>query len=102
MPHRDEPATATYRGTAAPHTPTSQTGRHTTANESPGLTLRDRFEARRSKVEQVEPEDRYPDDDTPTLVNLDTRRAMRRRSRKSHDLDDDDIKYWARLRGEAR
>lgn len=102
-PHRAEPATATYRGTAAPYTPTSQTGRHATADESPGLTLRDRFEARRAKVEQAEPEDRYPDDDTPTLVNLDTRRELRRQSRKPRDLDDDDdVKYWARLRGEAR
>ncbi|GAB3846328.1 hypothetical protein [Dactylosporangium cerinum] len=50
----------------------------------------------------MEPEDRYPDDDTPTLVNLDARRAMRRRPRKSHELDEDDIKYWAQLRGEAR
>ncbi len=99
----DELAAATYRGTAAAYTPTSQTGRHATTDESPGLTLRDRFEARRMTVEQAEPEDRYPDDDTPTLVNLDARRAMRRRPRKSRDLDDDeDVKYWARLRGEAR
>jgi hypothetical protein len=87
-------------------------------DETTGLTLRDRFAARRTKVAAAAEADRYADDDTPTLVNLDTRRELRRqeeeerrtrrtqsssgRGRRHRDDDDDDLEYWARLRGEAR
>jgi DMSO/TMAO reductase YedYZ heme-binding membrane subunit len=69
------------------------------AAEPAGMTLRDRFAARRSKIAEAALEDRYVDDnDTPTLVNLDSQRAMRRKPRD----DDYDDNYWAQLRGEAR
>jgi hypothetical protein len=83
-------------------------------DEATGLTLRDRFAARRQAAADVEvaEADRYADDDTPTLVNLDTRRELReeRRARRAEptggrrrrDDDVDDLEYWASLRGEAR
>ncbi|WP_432981780.1 hypothetical protein [Dactylosporangium sp. CA-233914] len=80
------------------------------------MTLRDRFAARRSAAAAAAEADRYADDDTPTLVNLDTRRELRRQERdrleqarrsegsgRRHRADDDDdLEYWGRLRGEAR
>ncbi|MGI5246016.1 hypothetical protein [Dactylosporangium sp. CA-139066] len=80
-------------------------------DEASGLTLRDRFAARRAAAAEVAEADRYADDDTPTLVNLDTRRELReeRRARRAESAgrrrradDVDDAEYWARLRGEAR
>ncbi|WP_432832630.1 hypothetical protein [Dactylosporangium sp. CA-092794] len=121
----EKPEPTTYRGTATPKyddgydpyatypEPYAETyqepaPRHST--ETAGMTLRDRFEARRSKVSAAAEPDRYVDDDTPTLVNLDTRRELRRQEREQaqagrgrrHRAEDDDVEYWNRLRGEAR
>jgi hypothetical protein len=111
-----------YRGVASAPAPAAsyepvanRDGRHSRAeadadNPDAGLTLRDRFAARRAKIATaVEAErDRYlDDDDTPTLIDLDTRRALRRMVRQEgydeasgrRDRYDEDV---VRLRGEAR
>ncbi|WFE20130.1 hypothetical protein O7621_19760 [Solwaraspora sp. WMMD937] len=55
-------------------------------------------------------DDYLPADDTPTLVDLASRRAQRaaaaesagsRRSRRRRDAEDSDDEYWTQLRGEA-
>jgi DMSO/TMAO reductase YedYZ heme-binding membrane subunit len=119
--YEPEPA-ATYRGVAAPvyddYDPYATYPEQPKADETAGMTLRDRFAARRSAAAAAAAEaeaDRYADDDTPTLVNLDTRRELRRqereqarqntsgrRGRRYRDDDDDDVEFWNRLRGEAR
>ncbi|WP_433611600.1 hypothetical protein ACQP2P_44750 [Dactylosporangium sp. CA-139114] len=105
----------TYRGVAKPvhddydpyaaYTPEPSS----TVDDTAGMTLRDRFAARRSAAAVAEAEqDRYADDDTPTLVNLDTRRELRRqereasRGRRYRADGDDDLDFWNRIRGEAR
>lgn len=96
---------AVYRGAA-------------TVDAAPGPTLRDRFAARRVSVAAAAEEDRYADDDTPTLVNLDSRRELRRQARQEQARErqareqqarprrrrdeDDELEYWIQLRGEAR
>ncbi|MFG2043417.1 hypothetical protein [Dactylosporangium sp. NPDC048998] len=121
VPYDDpEPAPKTYRGSAAvydDYDPYATYAEPEPAYKEPGMTLRDRFAARRSAA--AAEQDRYADDDdTPTLVNLDTRRELRRQERdrreqarqaarqqgggRRYRADDDDVEYWARLRGEAR
>ncbi|MFB9178995.1 ferric reductase-like transmembrane domain-containing protein [Dactylosporangium sucinum] len=108
----DEPARAQRPAPATP-APSPQL--------QPVMSLRDRLDARRA--EAAEANDLYPDDDTPTLVNLDSQRIMRRGAgqppapprasrparrpagaarpkERAHDLDDE--QYWRVLRGEAR
>ncbi|MFI5915657.1 hypothetical protein [Dactylosporangium sp. NPDC051541] len=117
----DEPVPA-YRGVAsAPvfdeYDPYADYAERPSYNEpvvDEPLTLRDRFAARRAAHAAVEPEvepDLYAADDTPTLINLDTRRVLRqereqertgRRGRRYRDDDDDDVAFWNQIRGEAR
>nr|BFE64574.1 hypothetical protein GCM10020063_091000 [Dactylosporangium thailandense] len=104
----------TFRGVATPvyddYDPYAAYSPETsTVDDTAGMTLRDRFAARRSAAAAAEAEqDRYADDDTPTLVNLDTRRELRRQEREAsrgrrHRADgDDDLDFWNRIRGEAR
>ncbi|WP_433211839.1 hypothetical protein ACQP00_51275 [Dactylosporangium sp. CS-047395] len=80
-------------------------------DEAAPMTLRDRFAARRAAA-AAEAEARHADDDTPTLVNLDLRRELRRQEREEAQQkrgrrhaaaeEDDDIDFWNRMRGEAR
>lgn len=107
---RPAPASASPRETTPPGRPAEPA--------RPVMSLRDRLDARRDAVAGAR--DLYPtDDDTPTLVNLDSQRIMRRgagqppaparsprpvrrpqagRQRdRTHDLDDE--QYWRVLRG---
>jgi len=102
--YRDEPAATTYRSATAVLTEPSWPPRDvyepptaTTYGDPVPPSLRDRFATRRARAEQAEPEDRYPDADPPSLINLDTHRSARRQPR---DVEDEG--YWAQLRGEAR
>ncbi|WP_433053448.1 hypothetical protein [Dactylosporangium sp. CS-033363] len=80
-------------------------------DEAAPMTLRDRFAARRAAA-AAEAEARHADDDTPTLVNLDVRRELRRQEREEAQQkrgrrhaaaeEDDDVDFWNRMRGEAR
>lgn len=111
----------TYRGVAAPiqgdYDPYAAYPEPSKVDDTAGMSLRDRFAARRSAAAATAAaeaeQDRYADDDTPTLVNLDTRRELRRqereqaqksvsRGRRYRDDDDDDVAFWNRIRGEAR
>ncbi|WP_330186212.1 hypothetical protein KZZ52_52335 [Dactylosporangium sp. AC04546] len=134
--HRPAPAAATPRQTAQPAeparpaSPSPQPARPASPPPRPRaagrpaepaqpvMSLRDRLDARR--VAAAGARDLYPtEDDTPTLVNLDSQRIMRRgtgqpppparsprpvrraqagRQRdRTHDLDDE--QYWRVLRG---
>ncbi|GAA3298066.1 ferric reductase-like transmembrane domain-containing protein [Dactylosporangium vinaceum] len=117
----DEPAPA-YRGVATapvnddydPYADYAERPSYVEPVLEEPLTLRDRFAARRAAhaAEPEADEDPYVADDTPTLVNLDTRRVLRqeraqaqttgRRGRRYRDDDEDDVAFWNQIRGEAR
>ncbi|ROO59876.1 DMSO/TMAO reductase YedYZ heme-binding membrane subunit [Micromonospora sp. Llam0] len=83
--------------------------RPVSAEPARGRASRYRAEPDPAPVDR-EMDDYLPADDTPTLVDLASRRAQRaaaaesagsRRSRRRRDAEDSDDEYWTQLRGEA-
>jgi hypothetical protein len=115
----ERPAASTpMRESARPWTETERPSVAADTGRGGGRHSRDAVPEREERIDLVSPAPAYdvgatylPPDDTPTLVDLASRRAMRaeggpsssRSARRKRAAGDDvDAAYWSRLRGEAQ